>query len=356
MIKRFLVAAILGLLLMSSQIVAAYDYNWDTVQRVSSKSDLATYIESQKRAGQSTIPVILTNGLTVELNDFINLCPSSVVSQKIIYDDGQNIRVIYTLMDYPGTKVANAYLSGNTIWLTAEEKRLYDEAVKIVNEAKKLTIMINQELYIYEQIMNRSQYLTGDMSNQQRFVTAIGVLLDGKANCQGYADAFYMLGRMMGWNVGRMSGTAGGGAHAWNTITFDDGKTYFIDTTWDDNAIGFGGWRNFNDYKYFNAPAEIMQVTHSWDRALEPQNIQPSVDGRYGYFNTTHTRRVSSAEAGFKLINEKLSKEKFKWFAVIVPFDKKYYDINQAIKKVNAGTYLFRTKCGKYLFFFAAMR
>lgn len=357
MIRKFFVAVILSLLVMSSQIAsAAPPIDWSKVQSISSKTDLKNYIERKRKEGETIIPVILTNGLSINLSDFITLCPSSVVSQSIVQNDEKNIRVIYTLMDYPGTKVANAYLSGNTIWLTAEEKQLYDKAVEIVNEAKKRQGILSQELYIYEQIMHRSQYLTGDMSNQQRFTTAIGVLLDGKANCQGYTDAFYMLGRMMGWNVGRLSGTAGGGSHAWNTITFNDGKTYFVDATWDDSAIGFGGWKNFNDYKYFNAPVEIMQVTHSWDGSLAPANLQPSMDSRYGYCCLINTQRVNSAEAGFKLIDEKLSKEKFKWFAIITPLDERYCSAKKAQDQTKTKPYFYYQRYGKYMFFFTAVR
>lgn len=357
MLKRFLVAAILGLLLMSSQIVgAAPPINWNKVQQITSKTDLKNYIEKKRKEGETIIPVILTNGLPINISDFITLCPSSVVSQNIIYNDGKTTRVIYTLMDYPGTRVANAYINGDTIWLTAEEKKLYDKAVEIVNEAKKKSGVLNQEIYIYEQIMSRSQYLTGDMSHQQRFTTAMGVLLDGKANCQGYTDAFYMLGRMMGWNVERMSGTAGGGAHQWNTITFDDGKTYFVDATWDDEAIDFGGWRKFNDYKYFNAPIEIMQVTHSWDWSSAPENLQPSIDSRYSYCNFSNTQRVSSAEAGFKLIDEKLSEEKFKWFAIITPLDERYCDSKKAQDQTKTKPYFYWQRYGKYMFFFTALK
>ena len=325
MLKKFFFAVILAVFMFSAQIVSAVPpIDWSKVKHISSKSELGQYVESQKKAGESIIPVILTNGLTVTGQDFITLCPSSIVSWNTVANDGQNIRMIYTLMDYPGTKVANAYLNNDTTWLNAEEKRLYDEAVKIVNEAKKRNGMLNQEVCIYETIMNRSIYLTGDMSHQPHFVTAYGVLIDGKANCQGYADAFYMLGRMMGWNVGRMSGTAGGGGHAWNWIEIN-GKKYFVDATWDDNSIKNGDV-TYNGFVYFNAPVEIMKDTHSWDWSLAPANLQPSVDNFYSYcYLDSHLARANNVEAGLKFISQKF-KERNGWASVIVPFDKKYSD------------------------------
>jgi len=109
--------------------------------------------------------------------------------------------------------------------------------MKLYKVSKEIADKINKAdekesptaMSIYFEIMNRATYVSGDMSNQPRFVTAIGALLDGKANCQGYSDAFYMLGRI--------GGTANGGLHEWNTITYGDRKTYFIDVTAGDDAI-----------------------------------------------------------------------------------------------------------------------
>lgn len=328
--KKIFIAAIIAVSVLSAQIAAAAPpIDWSKVKRISNKTELGQYIESQRRAEETTIPVILANGLTVTGQDFITLCPSSLVSWQTVANDGKNIHMLYTLMDYPGTKVANAYLRGDTTWLKDEEKRLYDAAVKIVNEAKKRNGMINQEIYIYNEIMNRSIYLTGDMSNQPHFVTAYGVLIEHKANCQGYADAFYMLGRMMGWNVGRMSGTAGGGAHAWNWIEIN-GKKYFVDATWDETSIKYGD-ATHKGYVYFNAPVEIMQDTHSWDWSLAPANLQPSVDNFYSYcVLDSHLARANNAEAGLKFIAQKF-KERDGWASVMVPLDARYFDNNNGI-------------------------
>lgn len=367
MIKRFFVAMIALVLMLSVSIVSAnVPIDWSKVQKVSSKSDLAKYIESSRQRGEDFLPVILTNGLTINVHEFITLCPSSVVSQKVVANDGQNMRVVFQIKDYPGTRVANAYLSGKTDWLSADEKQLYNAAVAVVNEANKRQGDLAKELFIYEYIMNHATYLTGDMTNQPRFVTAAGVLIDGKANCQGYADAFYMLGRMCGLNVGRISGQAGGSGHAWNTITFDDGKTYFVDATWDDSNIKFGGWRNFNSYIYFNAPIEVIQTTHTLDWSLTPPNMQSSIDARYGYCCLTNTRRLNNALAGLNLIAKEIATNNQKWFSVMVPFDERFSSAH--IKEVNAYLghefvktynariqyYLYVNRYGNYLVFMVA--
>ena len=74
-LKKFFVAVILAVFMFSAQIVSAVPpIDWSKVKHISSKSELGQYVESQKKAGESIIPVILTNGLTVTGQDFIALC------------------------------------------------------------------------------------------------------------------------------------------------------------------------------------------------------------------------------------------------------------------------------------------
>lgn len=374
--KKIFIAAIL-MTFAIFQVAFAANFNipvdWSKVKKISSKSDLAQYLEQSKRNGQTMIPVILTNGLKVDLEEFLQLCPSSLVSTtaKPVYNDGQNIRIIYEVIDYPGTKVANAYLSGDTSKLNQDELKLYNVAVKIVNEAKKLKGWANQEMYIYNEIARRTNYFTDtNMQNQPRFVTAIGALVDGKANCQGYSDAFYMLGRMMGWEVGRMSGTVGGGAHMWNTITFNAGKaaekTYCVDVTFGDSVLVYGSPVNkiFNMYVYFNAPIEIMQVTHSWDFSAAPKQIVGSIDTAYSYCVYSNLGRANSAAAGIKLLAEKLTKSNVGFASVIVPYEEKYstnpanseyfrQEINS--RGFNKRWWVSTRKHGKYIFLTACI-
>lgn len=142
--EKFLIPAIIIMLVLSSQIAAAaIPIDWSKVQRVNNKQDLAKYIETARRNGDEILPVILTNGLTVSANEFIRLCPSSLVSSERVSTDGRNTCMIYRIKDYPGTRVANAYLSGNTSWLSSDEMKLYNVAVDIVNSIKKANLHRN---------------------------------------------------------------------------------------------------------------------------------------------------------------------------------------------------------------------
>ena len=234
MLKRFFVALIVGLFVLSSQIAAAEDYDWSQAPRIGTKAELARYVENERHKGNTTFTIILTNSLVIyNQSELQKLCDS--VSNLVIaniqlesYGLGSG-RVLFKITkEYPGTHVANAYLNGDKSKLTNEELDLYDIAVGIVAEANKRQSEIEKARYIHDEICRR---VKGYKVENDRNKTAIGALIDGYAHCQGFADAFYMLGRMCGLDVVRIGGTFQGESHAWNFITFSDGKTYCVDVT-----------------------------------------------------------------------------------------------------------------------------
>ena len=293
MLKKLFAAAIVCLLVMSLQVVQAEEvFDWSSAPHFDSKAEVAAYIENGRRQGQTDFYFVLTSvkisadkekgmkeilALNEEFVNAIALVPVGNLSAEF----GTGNFLYEIAREYPGTRVANAYQSGNTSGLTADEMQLYNVAVSIANEANKLSSPLERELYIYKELSNRGTYydeenMFTEDNQPKRFFTAFGALIDGKANCSGFADAFYMLGRMCGLNVSRIGGYIKENGkpirHGWNTITFDDGKTYCVDVT---NGV------NEKNLYLFNAPLKIMKNTHrsNWD--LIP-NLQRDIDERYG--------------------------------------------------------------------------
>lgn len=293
MLKKFFAAAIVCLLVMSLQVVHAEEQiDWNSVPQFNTKAEVAAYIENGRRQGQMDFYFVLTSvtistdkekgikeilALNEEFINEIALAPVGNLSGE--YGTGHFLYEI--VMEYPGNHVANAYLSGNTQGLTTDEMQLYNVAVSIANEANRLSSPLERELYLYKELCNRYTYydekiLFTEDGNPKRLFTAIGALIDGKANCGGFADAFYMLGRMCGLNVGRIGGYIKENGkpvrHGWNTITFDDGKTYCVDVT---------NGSSMKNLYLFNAPLKIMKNTHRCNWDLIP-NLQRDIDERYG--------------------------------------------------------------------------
>ena len=243
MLKKFLIAVIVAVLMLSRQIAvaAADNYDWSKAPRLGNIVEFARYIENERRAGQTTFRVVLTSksilpnvwsSMTLDKNDLVRIVPCRDFDAIDAYIEDSEMRLSFGVVEYPGTRVANAYLSENKTqaWrtLTDEEQKLYNIAVDIVNEANKCPSEREKALYIHNAICGRMKEY---VAKNERNKTAIGALVDGYAQCQGFSDAFYMLGRMSGLNVGRLFGEADGIAHVWNWITFEDGKSYCVDVT-----------------------------------------------------------------------------------------------------------------------------
>ena len=293
MIRKFFAAVIIAVFVLSLQVVQAEEQiDWSSVPQFATKAEVAAYIENGRRQGQTDFYFVLTSvkisddkekgikeilALNEEFINEIALAPIGNLSGE--YGTSHFLYEIVT--EYPGNRVANAYLSGNAQGLTADEMQLYNVAVSIVSEANKSSSPLERELYLYKELCNRCTYydekiLFTEDGNPKRLFTAIGALIDGKANCSGFADAFYMLGRMCGLNVSRIGGTVKENGkpekHGWNTITFGDGKAYCVDVT---------NGSSMKNLYLFNAPLKIMKNTHRCNWSLIP-NLQRDIDERYG--------------------------------------------------------------------------
>lgn len=373
--QKIIFTAIFIFTLLIQNFASAVDYksiDWNNAPRFSDKQSFANYIRDCENNLKTKVPVVFTNGVFVNVEECLKITKNSQYVNVTWWNDknGNPREVLYELSIYPGARVAYAYRTGNTSFLSNEEKRLYNVAVKIVNEANQKPTTLLKEHYIHERITEIvTYYNTKSNEKQPRHCNAIGALLDGRANCQGYADSFDMLGKMLGFKVSKMSGVANKEKHVWNTIDFGDGRVYGVDVTWDDASFHFADSGDHNNYIYFNAPLEIMRTTHSWEGAYNPK-LYSSIDGRYFYytkeFSDTNGRyfafHSSTAEDALGYIAYRIAKEGWRLSWGMAPYDSRYADVsfslNRLVKEILPNKYHWYGKIkmnvarrGNYLYF-----
>ena len=122
-----------------------------------------------------------------------------------------------------------------------------------------------KELFFHDYICENTVY---DESTLNTFgSTAYGLLLDGRAICEGYARTMQILLDRVGIKnyliTGYATSDGKGGAHMWNVVTID-GKNYHLDATWDD-----GDSYDEISHLYFNIPDSNITNDHS---ELSPQD------------------------------------------------------------------------------------
>ena len=135
-------------------------------------------------------------------------------------------------------------------------------------------------LYLHDYVVKNVAYkMEGDHQ------TAAGALLDGKAVCAGYADAYLRLLTAVGIEAHTITGDAINAAgqresHAWTMVVID-GKCLFTDVTWDDPFINGQQDPNYISYEFFNITLEQMNKDHFPD--AESKKLLPAKCNHTGY-------------------------------------------------------------------------
>ncbi len=128
---------------------------------------------------------------------------------------------------------------------TAEQEKEVDKVVSSFVNSLKTSGKSDYEIIkaVHDFICDKAEYdyvalKKMNSSNAKKFYyafTSYGALIEGKTVCQGYALAFYRLCKELGYNCRFVSSDPDEGCHAWNIVELN-GKYYFVDCTWDDEA------------------------------------------------------------------------------------------------------------------------
>ncbi len=206
------------------------------------------------------------------------------------------------------SSTSSSFTNGNYSLMTSAQKEAVNDAIDEFRSEYITAGMsdFEKEMMIIQYIVENCEYEVGtNYSNS----TTYSVLINGKAQCSGYADAFLQMAKGCGLNVRYVTSSD----HAWNLIELD-GDWYHVDVTWEDprgtNNFGFGYLSN----KYINLEdSEIKLIDHhnSWspnsikcngykygpevvEEYLRSGNVDTSLGISYEDFVSNST--VSSAE------------------------------------------------------------
>lgn len=145
---------------------------------------------------------------------------------KVLSDDGTGFAP--ELDEFVRSKFDGAVGAGfvDTFVLNMAEKvaaEVTDDSMSDIEKAKAL----------HDWICENARYSDGNLSNPGNHYDA-SVFMDGVAVCEGYSRTYNLLLHAAGinsWFVGNYS-------HSWNIAELD-GKTFHIDTTWDDTESSY---------------------------------------------------------------------------------------------------------------------
>lgn len=276
--------------------------DWETVPVFTEAADITAYLEECYEARMGTIAFIM-EGEPPDSDVFLGNTGMMTTARdhfQMDFEEGGLLRkeeepqhisyVIYEVCYSTGVLVLDAYRSGDTSKLDARDRKVYDMAVDFIqNKLDKSASLLQQELQIYDYIRDSCLYYNVDSDGKREdFRMATGVFLDGKANCMGYTDAFYMLGNMAGFQVE----TDMNEEHTWNIIGLD-GKSYLVDVTEGEDALP-------PDYLHFNFSKKLaLELGYEWkvDSPTDRMVVEETDENYYYLAEEQFAVPVDSPEA-----------------------------------------------------------
>lgn len=215
--------------------------------------------------------------------------------------NGENVDyVLMHLVHSPGRRILKAYETGNLDDLTEEETIVFHMALNFVkNVFKPQDTPLQRERRIHDHICAVTEYYDEkELPEFSPFQSAIGVFLNGKANCMGYADAFYLLCGMA--DVPAESVSCQALDHSWNLVELE-GAWYLVDVTWDDN---FG---EVPTYVCFNAGMDVAQELYAFPAGDPTHKIVSVSDEKYPYYGGGEAFFAFENEISIDLIARKMT-------------------------------------------------
>lgn len=256
--------------------------DWDSVPIFSQGEEekLCAYVEEQFLSGAEQA-AFLRKGFTGEPSaDF--LLPVGGFMQGdatwlTVDVEGENVDyVLFQLIHSAGMRILKAQETGDFDSLTEDERTVFHMALDFVeNNISPEDTPLERERKIHDHICAITAYYDGGVPREPApFQSSLGVFLDGRANCLGYSDAFYLLCSLAGLHV--QSVNCQEMNHTWNLVELD-GTWYLTDVTWDD-----GG--EVPAYVYFNAGMDVVQAVYDLPAQDETHKISAVCDENFLYY------------------------------------------------------------------------
>ena len=241
---------------------------------------VVAYIEEMVQAGAEEISFVCTQEvydaltrITYKADGMERQALHSLLDQSGAYDYSAitaGMKKTITISDisfYPGYEILRSVEAGTEKSLSSELKKTLEEAQAMADTcrtADPLETAKNIQSALCERVVYAS------MTNQSRADTAVGALLNGTADCDGYADAFYLVGNLAGLDIRYQQGISSSydlvenkivtGSHMWNLLKLD-GSWRVVDVCWADGQAGI-------EYTWFNIGKDRASRSRTWPEDL----------------------------------------------------------------------------------------
>lgn len=292
--KRFLAVLLALCLLLSEGSVPAKAED----DRFTSMEDLADYLffdcaymlaEEIEFGYTQSLDYIFADGFPWKM-----LYSCGMINMDVRVNRTKRTVTIENIEYYPGFKAAQAWEIEMLHLLDEDERSMLAHAEEMVEEACRYAQSPYQVLVnLHDALVERVVFTEVEDVKDGWMLedTALGALVYGKAECDGYADAFYLLCTLADIPVRMISGHADNGtgtgmtSHMWNLIWWENGW-YHADVSWDD--LDWAEDPAATKYQYLLLGNATI-TDHQWteDHLVDPP--QAYTDWNHVYYTTDNT-------------------------------------------------------------------
>lgn len=128
-------------------------------------------------------------------------------------------------------------------------KKVDDKCASILNQMPEGLSTKEKYTWIANYVCSITEY---DTDTYIDYMWADGPLMYGKGICQSYSFAYQWLCQKAGLWCITCDGMVDGIGHCWNVVKLDNGKTYYMDLTWADEALD-------SEVYYYMSYAECLE-------------------------------------------------------------------------------------------------
>lgn len=244
-----------------------------------------------------------------QLSDFAFTYPAGADSQmKHFFDLLENYgywqgsahhveddRLIYleNIIYRPGWNIVRALVNNTQEYLSDSESRTLSIAQSVVRDAaSSCSTAFQYAKYFHDYLITHVTYQLAPEGRVND--TAVGALAYGIAECDGYADSFYLLCSLAGIDVAYQHGDAddpnNDEVHLWNSLKLN-GTWHFVDVTWDDSDCST--CNELFSYRYFNIGSNYMPE-HQFYADLCPVPVSGYTDWDYFVYTAPETSGIET--------------------------------------------------------------
>lgn len=260
------------------------------------------YVRQEAGKGQERIEFAVANAavhgrewwqIRDVLTDVLEYCESYDIAYRRA-DGAWNI--VITCVPRASLRMLDAWETGDWSGLTADERTCLQRALAAAKACQTdAHSAVEVELAVYDYICEQVAYAHEAVEKGSgtpvylRASTAVGALVDGMAQCQGYAEAFYLVGQLAGLDVETQYGWGGEGSpgkHAWNVVRIGQ-DCWMVDVCWGDTCADIFELRT-PEYRHFNTGLDRLPQGRHWHPEAEVMPVSASTNPEQTAFAAQH--------------------------------------------------------------------